>query len=95
MFSEDKVRSMFRKVNERKAAGPDGIKGKILKVCAEQLCYIFTIIFNMSMQFSCIPNVWKQSKIIPIPKKNNISCMNDLRPVALTSIVMKCFEKLV
>ena len=39
--------------------------------------------------------VWKTSEIVPIPKKNKITCNNDLRPVALTSIVMKCFEKLI
>ncbi len=30
-----------------------------------------------------------------IPKKNKITCLNDWRPVALTPIFSKCFEKLV
>ena len=30
-----------------------------------------------------------------MPKKKNVKEMNDLRPIALTSIVMKCMEKLV
>ncbi len=32
---------------------------------------------------------------MPIPKKNKITCLNDWRPVALTPIFSKCFEKLV
>ncbi len=32
---------------------------------------------------------------LPIPKKNKITCLNDWRPVALTPIFSKCFEKLV
>ncbi|KAG5282896.1 hypothetical protein AALO_G00035910 [Alosa alosa] len=33
--------------------------------------------------------------IIPVPKKTAPSCFNDYRPVALTPIIMKCFERLV
>ena len=33
--------------------------------------------------------------IIPVPKKRNITCLNDYRPVALTSVVMKVLERLV
>ena len=39
--------------------------------------------------------MWKNSVICPISKKKNPSSLNDYRPVALTSIVMTCFEKLV
>src|SRR4029434_7512441 len=38
---------------------------------------------------------FKQSTIIPIPKKHSITVLNDYRPVALTSMVMKSFERLV
>src|SRR4029434_1310071 len=31
----------------------------------------------------------------PVPKKPKITCLNDYRPVALTSVVMKVFERLV
>ncbi len=32
---------------------------------------------------------------IPVPKKSPLSCLNDYRPIALTPIMMKCFERLV
>ena len=35
------------------------------------------------------------SIISPVPKKSDPESLNDYRPVALTSCVMKCFEKLV
>ena len=49
----------------------------------------------MSLQLNSIPRIWKLSEIIPVPKKPSFQTMNDLRPVALTSITMKCFERLV
>ncbi len=41
-----------------------------------------------------IASCFKKSTIVPIPKKNKITCLNDWRPVALTPIFSKCFEKL-
>ncbi len=55
---------------------------------------IFTQIFNRSLEL-CVPSCFKRSTIIPIPKKSKITGLNDYRPVALTSVVMKSFEKLV
>ncbi len=37
----------------------------------------------------------KKSTIVPMPKKNKITCLNDWRAIALTPIFSKCFEKLV
>ncbi len=43
-FSEDDVRRELKRVNIRKAAGPDGITGRVLRSCADQLAGLF--IFN-------------------------------------------------
>ncbi len=43
----------------------------------------------------CFPTSFKKSLIIPVPKNNKPSCLNDYVPVALTSIVMEVFERLV
>ncbi len=89
------VTRSFKRVNIRKAVGPDGIPGRVLKACAFQLAGVFTDIFNLSLSLSVVPSCFKKSIIVPIPKKNKITCLNDWRPVALTPIFSKCFEKLV
>ncbi len=91
--SEDEVRRELRRVNVRKAAGPDGITGRVLRSCADQLAGLFTSIFNESLATSVVPTSFKKSVIIPVPKSKP-SCLNDYRPVALTSTVMKVFERL-
>ncbi len=55
----------------------------------------FTDIFNLSLSLSVVPSCFKKSTTVPIPKKNKITCLNDWRPVALTPIFSKCFEKLI
>ena len=37
----------------------------------------------------------KTATIVPVPVKSAVSSLNDYHPVALTTILIKCFEKLV
>ncbi|KAL0152483.1 hypothetical protein M9458_052206, partial [Cirrhinus mrigala] len=94
-ISEDEVRQVFRKNKRRKAPGPDGVTPTCLKTCADQLAPIFSQIFNRSLELCEVPSCFKRSTIIPVPKKPKITGLNNYRPVALTSVVMKSFEKLV
>jgi len=41
------------------------------------------------------PSCFKWSTIVPVPKTASPACLNDYQPVALTSVVMKCFERLI
>ncbi len=56
---------------------------------------IFTKFFQRALELFEVPSFFKCSTIIPIPKKSKITGLNDYRPVALTSVVIKSFEKLV
>ncbi|KAI2647223.1 putative RNA-directed DNA polymerase from transposon BS [Labeo rohita] len=48
-----------------------------------------------SLELCIVPSCFKCSTIIPVPKKPKTTGLNDYRPVALTSVVMKSFERLV
>ncbi|KAI4873821.1 hypothetical protein NFI96_014420, partial [Prochilodus magdalenae] len=85
----------LRRINPRKAAGPDNIPGRALKVCSSELAGVFVDIFNLSLAQSSVPSCFKTTTIVPLPKKSVVTCLNDYRPVALTPIVMKCFERIV
>jgi len=89
------VESNFRRINPRKSPGPDNVCGRLLKSCSVQLSLVFSQLFSWSLKDSKVPSVWKNSVIRPVPKSCCLSELNDYRPVALTSIVMKCFERIV
>ncbi|KAM9432956.1 uncharacterized protein ACWYII_016820 [Salvelinus alpinus] len=89
------VSKTFKQVNMHKAAGPDRLPGRVLRAFADQLAGVFTDIFNMSLIESVIPTCFKQTTIVPVPKNAKATGLNDYRPVALTSVAMKCFERLV
>ena len=66
-----------------------------MKTCAEELSVPFTRVFNLSLENHQLPLIWRTSEIVPVPKKNKVTTLNDLRPVALTSVLVKCIEKLI
>ncbi|XP_011489522.1 uncharacterized protein LOC105357109 [Oryzias latipes] len=89
------VRRVLLAVNLKKAAGPDGVPGKMLGACAHQLAPTFTKIFNLSLAQAVIPSCLKSATTIPVPKTSATTSLNDYRPVALTPVIMKCFERLI
>ena len=93
MLSAADVSKTFKQVNNHKAAGPNGLPGRVLRACADQLASVFTDIFNLSE--SVIPTCFKQITILPVPKNTKVTYLNHFQPVALTSVAMKCFERLV
>ncbi len=94
-LSATDVRKTLSRINPRKAAGPDNIPGRVLKDCVAQLTDVLKDIFNTSLSQAVVPTCLKSKTIIPVPKKSPVSCLNDYCPIALTPIMMKCFERLV
>ncbi|KAK3569886.1 hypothetical protein QTP86_006751 [Hemibagrus guttatus] len=92
-----KVRALLKSRDSAFRAGDkDALRTARAKLeCAEQLADVFTDIFNISLSSTIVPTCLKTTTIIPVPKKYPVSCLNDYHPVALTPIIMKCFEKFV
>ena len=63
-ISEEQVINSFKKINIRKASGPDGLTGIVLKECRLQLAGIFRKLFQTSLETHVIPQLWKTSNVI-------------------------------
>ena len=88
-----RIQSIFKHVCTKKSTGPDGIAALLLKACAEELTPAWCPIFQRSVDSHTVPALWKKSIIDPVAKKTCPVDNNDFRPMALTSIIMKSFEK--
>ena len=93
VINQERVLGLFKHTGVNKCPGPDGICIRTLWFCAEQLSGAFQRLFQTSIDTCTIPDIWKLSTVIPIPKKDNLKLPNDLQPIALTSLVMKTLEK--
>ncbi|KAK3570228.1 hypothetical protein QTP86_017148 [Hemibagrus guttatus] len=93
--SSAEVHMALRKTNPQNTAGPENIPGQALMVCSLELADVFTDIYNLSLTQALVPTCFKSTTIIPLPKKNTVTCLNDYHPIALTPIAMKCSERIV
>ena len=94
-FNHRRVRKLLSKVNSNKAQGPDGIHGKILKNCAVGLAYPLSCLYKLSYNTGNIPNEWKLANVVPIHKKGSKNNVDNYRPISLTCLVMKIFERII
>ena len=83
------------KLNNKKSAGDDNIKPRVLKENKETLAKPITHIINLSFKNGEVPNKLKIAKVIPIYKKNEKADPNNNRPISLLSIINKIMEKLI
>ena len=94
-FSVADLSKTFQRFNYHNAASPDGIPSRFLRVCTGQPTGVSTGIFNLSLSQSAVPTCSKMSTLVPVTKKAMVTELNDYCPLALTSVIMNCFERLV
>ena len=95
LVDPQEVTSLFRKICTKKSTGPDGISAYLLRECAEELTPAWCPIFQQSLDSHTVPLLWKKTIITPVPKKTGAVDNNDFRPIAITSVIMKCLKKYV
>ncbi len=84
---------ILKGINSSKAAGPDGIHGMVLKNCATTIAKPLTMMFNAAFVTGCVPGEWKLASVVPVHKKGDKGCVDNYRPISLTCLVMKVFER--
>ena len=86
----------FLSTLKRTASGPDELPFWIWRDYAYQLAPTITKVFNSSLEKQLVPCLWKLVNIIPpIPKETPFITCNQLRPISLTNVIMRLFERVV
>ena len=52
-------------------------------------------VFNSSLQQHKVPSSWKMAYVKPLPKESPLTGCNQLRPISLTVVIMRLFDRLV
>ena len=95
-ITEEKVHKVISKLKNRKATGPDGLKGELYKsmanskTCLEALTKCYQVELNKIEK----PTKWKTSKTKLLKKKKKPT-VRDLRPLALTDMSYKIFMSII
>ena len=94
-FTTTDIESAIDTLSANSAPGPDRFPAILLKICKKQLSTPLVHMWRASMDAGIIPGVLKTATIIPIFKGGNHGTPKNYRPIALTSHVIKIFEKVV
>ena len=91
--TEDDLIKAINELSQTAAPGPDGFPAIFLKQCKEELSIPLCILWRQSLDKGVVPDELKRCTITPIYKGGSRSLAANYRPVALTSHVIKVFEK--
>ena len=96
VFTEEEVKKHLSSMKGNKQAGLDLIKPEIYKWLGDSQITVRNLTDGMNGVISngTIPEHWKKSKTVLIPKKNKPNCTH-LRPISLNDISYKLFMSLV
>ena len=94
-FSVENVCELLDGLDGSSSMGPDGLHPLLLKSCSDNLAYPLHQIFTASLHSGRLPQLWKDSKVIPIFKKGSRYDPLNYRPISLTSVCCKTLERLV
>ncbi len=89
------VIAAIKDISSSSAAGPDGIPSVLLKTCANELAEPLAIFYQKSFEEGVLPTICKTAAVIPIHKGGDRSLASHYRPISLTSVVVKIFERIV
>ena len=62
---------------------------------AHDLALVVTDVSNSSLRLHKVPSSWKMADIKPLPKESPLTSCSQLRPISLTAVIMRLFERLV
>ena len=94
VFDAKMIEETLLGLDPNKAAGPDGIDSRTMKECAKELAPLLYQIYRKSLDTAEVPAQWKEANVVPIHKTGSKAIMANYRPVALTPIMCKVFEKI-
>jgi len=95
VIDSELVRKKFDRLRPDKASRPDDVSPRILIELKDEICYPVAEIMKTSFESGIVPVDWKLANVTPIYKKGGKSCVENYRPVSLTSQVCKLFELIV
>ena len=83
---------ILKGIKPGRAAGPDGIHGTVLKICAGTLAKQLTMMFNTSFVTGCVLEEYKLASVVSVHKKGDKGSVENYRPISLKCLVMKFFK---
>ena len=94
MFTKKGIMDEIDKLKPSISSGPSGFSNRFLKDFKAELVTPLKLLFTYCLQNNYVPYDWKIANVTPIFKKGQKSDPANYRPVSLTCVICKLFERL-
>jgi hypothetical protein len=95
IFDQETVYKALMDLSPKRSKTPDNLPAILIRNIAHMIIPFLTMLFNLSMETGMLPRQWKTSIISPIYKKGSKNLPCNYRPIALTSVLCRVFEKII
>ena len=93
IITESIIIDSIKELSSNSAAGPDEIPVSLLLNCASELATSLLILFKQSLDCGVIDPAFKKDAIVPIFKSGDRTVPSNYRPISLTAVIIKEFER--
>ena len=94
VFTVEQVARYLHKLPNHNCNTPDLIPYAVLKNCADTISPVLTELYRLSLDSGQLPTLWKTSTVIPLHKKGKVNDPLNYRPISLTSVICRVFERI-
>ena len=91
----DEIIKLCKEININKSSSIDKLSSEILRDAFMAIPEKIVELFNLSFECAEVPDVWKISKVTPLPKAGRFNDVSNLRPISLLPLPSKLIEKIV
>ena len=94
VIDDEHIGSAVKEMSVSSSAGPDGLPLSF----PQKIAFIIKplkILFRKSLDSGDIPAIFKRAAMVPIFKGGDQTCPSNYRPISLTPVLMKCFERII
>lgn len=92
---ESEVKKLLKSLPEHSSVGTD-MDSKVLSLAVDYVCGPLCQILNACLMKGVFPTIWKEGKIIPLPKDGRLALTGkNSRPITILPVLSKLMERIV
>lgn len=92
LFDESVILDCLVRSPTGKAPGMTGLCVELLQPVSDAIVPILHLLFTCYFTCQVVPSSWTRALICPVPKKGDLSRINNYRPISLTEVSRKLYE---
>jgi predicted transcriptional regulator len=95
LFNLERVELAINSSSTSKSCGGDNVLTSALKqLCSSKFLSHLSNLFQLCCCLGLTPSRWNSVKVVPLKKSSETKFIDDTRPISLTTVIRRLFEKL-